>query len=181
MKKCPYCAEEIQDEAILCRYCGKDLTVQPPLKLTPEESARLLAGLATAPPPAQPAPGLPMPGAAPGKRSAAPLLFALILLVVMCAYIVAVSRKPGGSSGPTSADASIVCHDFVKRALKAPATADFPSYSQDAVSQSGSRYTVVSYVDSQNSFGAMIRTQYICTVEPSGGDNWRLVSLDTVP
>jgi hypothetical protein len=85
----------------------------------------------------------------------------------------------GGSNDPTSPEnrqlgAEDVCETFVERALKAPSTAKF---SGATATGGGNRWTVRGAVDAENSFGAMLRMNYTCTVEHVSGENWQLVSL----
>lgn len=75
--------------------------------------------------------------------------------------------------------AIIMSREFVKRRLKAPASADFqPTREAEALKQKDGSWAVMSWVDSQNSFGAKLRMKYVAILKPSG-DSWQLVNLVT--
>ena len=74
--------------------------------------------------------------------------------------------------------AYIMMEEFVKKQLKAPASAEFPDYSKAFVKEAENhKYEIQSYVDAQNSFGALIRTKYIGEIEQVDDKNWQLNSL----
>ncbi|QDY06166.1 hypothetical protein FJK98_02470 [Micromonospora sp. HM134] len=92
------------------------------------------------------------------------------LLALLCGMVALDGDDPPSDPGP---DAERVCQDFVKKRLKAPASAEFTGITHTGY---GSDYTVTGSVDAQNTFGATIRSTFTCQVRDAG-DEWRLLSL----
>ena len=85
---------------------------------------------------------------------------------------------PQSAPADRRAEAFTVCEQFVERRLKAPGTAKFSHVWDSTISGSGGGpYEIDGYVDAQNSFGALLRNRYSCSVEASSGKSWTLKSL----
>lgn len=69
-------------------------------------------------------------------------------------------------------DAADAAERRILSSLKAPSTAKFPSKFDWNINDGNSYFSVYSYVDAQNSFGAMMRTNFACIVYKS--DNYAL-------
>ena len=91
------------------------------------------------------------------------IVFVLIVLAAMCSDNSDYKKK---EYTPTGLDALRHAQTKLKPLLKSPSTAEFPSYREKIKHYSGccGEFKIDSWVDSQNGFGATIRTYYTCTV-----------------
>jgi hypothetical protein len=128
------------------------------------------------------------PPSAPAKSSGKRVLLLVlaIVAVIVIGGIAAGSSDSSGPSGPRSkstaeitSDFQDVCRDFVKRQLKAPATAKFSSErtTGPALAANGlGEATVTGMVDSENGFSALLRSSYTCVItaelKPDGSTNY---------
>lgn len=108
-------------------------------------------------------------------------------IVACLAVIISMPFAPKVSSGEDwrTEDNSIMAYymmeEFVKKRLKTPTVAKFPGVfdgRSDHIKIIGNqRYAISSYVDSQNSFGAMLRTQFIGEIQQTSENDWVLIRL----
>ena len=113
-------------------------------------------------------------------------LLLLGVIVLIFTWLFSFGGNGGSSSSSTprieGSKAFVIAQNYVEIALKAPSTADFPTFDYTAQNLGNGKWKVVSYVDAQNSFGAQIRNDWSVVLIHKGGDwsyntNWELEEL----
>ncbi len=94
--------------------------------------------------------------------------------------LLALAGCGGGGTAQPAASASFdpkpsliaACHREVEARLKSPGSA---KYSAEIPEQKTENvWTVLGTVDSENGFGALLRTSFLCDAIHDGGEKWRI-------
>jgi DNA-directed RNA polymerase subunit RPC12/RpoP len=142
--KCPECKKEVSDSALACPHCEYKFKEDKKQVAKPKKKGGCFTNLSL-----------------------------IIVALVVCSYV---DASGGGNS--TSLRSSYPHNKFaayryaekyVKQKLKSPSTAKFPSVSEKdkhttsfSTTPGVGKYKIESWVDSQNSFGATVRTKFSC-------------------
>lgn len=192
--KCPFCESEIKDDALKCKYCKEFLPkkgdkIEPSNKKSIRKCPKCKGEV-----PKNASKCMHCGSDLRGWFRRHPII-SLILFVFLFGAIVGGLGEEYNVSSPTTVrqtkpatrevtdqQAYVISQNFVEQRLKAPSTAKFPLGVYEATKDSEGNFVIKSYVDSQNAFGAMIRTTYLVTIKHKGGDwanpnNWELISI----
>lgn len=89
----------------------------------------------------------------------------LIVSTVLVGVVLVGGILLGSKNGDHSIEAEQVCERYIRDQLVAPASATFGGLLHTNVLQlTNGEYRVIGYVDAQNQFGALLRSDYICAV-----------------
>lgn len=168
---CPNCAKPIKKDFTVCPYCRSEIKKEKEEFYNPETATEVQK--------------LKVDNSNKGKSIAA--IITVLLVVGLIIGFVSCCIGSGTSSTPTTkSEQSLEIEAFVgsqmvvEDNLKSPSSAKFPLYTDSKVSVkkiAENKYSVSAYVDSENSFGAMIRNYYTCTVTLLDNDRYRVEDL----
>ncbi|WP_319230545.1 zinc ribbon domain-containing protein [Draconibacterium orientale] len=143
---CPECKKEVSDSALTCPHCGFQLIHEK--KEVEKKTVNK-----------------------PKKKNNGCLVFFVIIAVLIAIFYITGSDDDNSSSNSSPSTNKFLAYnyaeDFVKESLKSPSTAKFPGVSekdQHTTDLGGGKYKIESWVDSQNGFGATIRTRFSCII-----------------
>jgi len=114
-------------------------------------------------------------------RTALYVIFGSIIFTIIFIIISANQSRSASNIYPImgNTDAFLVAKEFVSQKLKAPSTAKFPNSNHAEIINTGyNRWRVTSYVDAQNTFGAMIRNNFTVLLSYNDSTNeWLLENI----
>lgn len=149
---CPECKKEVSDSALSCPHCGFQL-IEKKEKTEVNQIKK------------------------PKKKNEGCTTWLIIAAILIAFfYIIGSGGDNDSSSKPTPSSKFLAyryAENFVSEKLKSPSTAEFPGISEKdkhITSLGGDTYKIESWVDSQNSFGATIRTNFSCTITFEGNN-----------